>query len=335
VITRAKASSIIESLLLGIELPPIFIFHRKNGEREVIDGQQRLLACIAFLGTSYWNEHGKLVKSQRHNFSLNLKNGILKDLDGMRYSNLDGEMQNKINNSLIRIVEIAEDQNPTFDPVDLFMRLNFKPYPIKDNTFESWNSFVNKKIIDRIKQIQTEYRHWIFITKRNERMYDEELITCLIYMQYKLNKEAISLQNIKQFMAIYVVRGHLLVRLANKADVTRVLMNPKNSEGFLTASEEFVNNFFGKIELILSSCYDKIEGMDEMLNSKSEARVRTYFRFYILWLLLAGIPISKCHSYHQSIKADITNMLNKVSKIKRLELFESQVQTLWKKYIDM
>lgn len=335
VINRLKASSIIESLLLGIELPPIFIFRKRNGEVEVIDGQQRLISCIAFLGTNYWNELGKLVRSQKHNFALNLKNGILKDLDGMRYNNLDEEMKLKISNSLIRIVEITEDNNPNFDPVDLFMRLNFKPYPIKDNTFESWNSFINKTIIDRIKFIQRENRDWLSVSKKNERMYDEELLTCLIYSQYKLNHEMISMESVKRFMAIYVVRGHLLVRLINKADVTEVLSNSKNMQEFMTTSELFERDFFGKIEAILSSCIDKIEGMDEMLNSKSEGKARSYFRFYILWLLLTGIPIQKCRAYHQLIKADVTTLLNKVSKIKRSEQFESLVQVIWHKYRDM
>ena len=50
VINRKKSSEIIESLLLGIKLPPIFIFKNKDGVSEVIDGQQRILSILAFLG---------------------------------------------------------------------------------------------------------------------------------------------------------------------------------------------------------------------------------------------------------------------------------------------
>lgn len=42
VINLVKSSSIIESILLDIKLTPIFIFKRKDGVSEVIDGQQRL-----------------------------------------------------------------------------------------------------------------------------------------------------------------------------------------------------------------------------------------------------------------------------------------------------
>ncbi len=41
VINIPKASSIIESILLGISLPAIFIYKRQDGVSEVIDGQQR------------------------------------------------------------------------------------------------------------------------------------------------------------------------------------------------------------------------------------------------------------------------------------------------------
>lgn len=43
---------------------------RKDGIREVIDGQQRLLSIIGFLGRSYINEEGIKVHSINHNFKL-------------------------------------------------------------------------------------------------------------------------------------------------------------------------------------------------------------------------------------------------------------------------
>ena len=61
VINKRKSSEIIESLLLGIKLPPIFIFKNKAGVSEVIDGQQRILSILAFLGRGYLNEKGEKV----------------------------------------------------------------------------------------------------------------------------------------------------------------------------------------------------------------------------------------------------------------------------------
>ena len=73
VINKKKSSEIIESLLLGIKLPPIFIFKKENGISEVIDGQQRILSILAFLGRGYMNEMGEDTKSKKDGFSLQLK----------------------------------------------------------------------------------------------------------------------------------------------------------------------------------------------------------------------------------------------------------------------
>ena len=57
VINITKASSIIESILLGIVLPPIFIFKREDSVNEVIDGQQRLLTILGYIGSEYIDEN--------------------------------------------------------------------------------------------------------------------------------------------------------------------------------------------------------------------------------------------------------------------------------------
>lgn len=67
VIDKKKASAIIESLLLGIKLPPIFVFKHTNGISEVVDGQQRLLAILGFMGQTYKDEKGKTVSQGKMN----------------------------------------------------------------------------------------------------------------------------------------------------------------------------------------------------------------------------------------------------------------------------
>lgn len=43
-----KASYLMESILLGINIPPLFIYKRKDKIKEVVDGQQRLLTILGF-----------------------------------------------------------------------------------------------------------------------------------------------------------------------------------------------------------------------------------------------------------------------------------------------
>jgi hypothetical protein len=45
-----QKSKLIESLLLGIPLPSIFVFEKENGKWELIDGLQRVSTVLEFMG---------------------------------------------------------------------------------------------------------------------------------------------------------------------------------------------------------------------------------------------------------------------------------------------
>ncbi len=69
VINLPKASAIIESILLGVMLPAIFIYKRQDGVSEVIDGQQRLLTILGFLGKEYIDDDGNIKLSKNQNWN--------------------------------------------------------------------------------------------------------------------------------------------------------------------------------------------------------------------------------------------------------------------------
>jgi hypothetical protein len=48
--TISQKSKLIESLLLGIPLPPIFVFEQADGRWELIDGLQRVSTILEFMG---------------------------------------------------------------------------------------------------------------------------------------------------------------------------------------------------------------------------------------------------------------------------------------------
>ena len=191
VINPTKASSIIESILLDIKLPPLFVYKRADGINEVIDGQQRLLTILGFIGEKYLGENNELKVSKNHSFNLR-RLRILKELDGKKFDQLTEEQQGKILDFQLYIIEIDENQNPYFDPIDLFIRLNDKPYPIRVNSFEMWNSWVDNSIIDEIKKLTKKLKPWFYLKQLSrkadrDRMESEELIASLIYLDYSLN----------------------------------------------------------------------------------------------------------------------------------------------------
>jgi len=58
-----QKSKLIESILLGIPLPPIFVFERESAKWELIDGLQRLSTILEFMGLLRGPEGGILPPS--------------------------------------------------------------------------------------------------------------------------------------------------------------------------------------------------------------------------------------------------------------------------------
>ncbi|WP_052737516.1 DUF262 domain-containing protein [Grimontia sp. AD028] len=221
-INVVKASAIIESIILGIKLPPIFVYINENNVKEIIDGQQRLLSIIGFMGEPYTDEDGSKRYANLNNFPLKrLK--ILKELNGSKYSELPNSIQDKILEFKLGVIEIESAFNEAFDPVDLFVRLNNKPYPIKENSFEMWNSFIEKDAIENIKSLTKSVSEWFFVKNMEtkgttDRMQNEELITMLAYISYN-NSERKNYKSVGFFLRA----GRINCRISDKKDISSLL----------------------------------------------------------------------------------------------------------------
>ena len=58
--SETQKTNLIESILLGIPIPPIFVSQRSNGVWDVVDGLQRLSTIYQFIGRLK-DENGTLV----------------------------------------------------------------------------------------------------------------------------------------------------------------------------------------------------------------------------------------------------------------------------------
>lgn len=281
-----KSAYLMESIMLGIKIPPIFIYKREDRVSEVVDGQQRLLSIIGFLGQSYLNEEGRKKSSQKNLYKLKgLK--ILKELNDCDSENIGEEFRDKILDFQLDVVEIDGEQNPMFNSIDLFLRLNTKPYPIKPNTFEMWNAYADKDTILSIREISEKYSGKVFRTQ-DTRMRNEELITSLAYMDYKRNLTENLLRNV---LNIYIRSGRVSARIKEKADITKILSDITNTDA--TNFENSVKN----VLLFIEKIYLLTNNDDSFLNvifahkSKSNSS-RTDQNFYFLFILLDKIDLN-------------------------------------------
>lgn len=337
---RKKSSSIIESLLLGITLPPIFVFKREDGVSEVIDGQQRLLSILGFIGKPYKDERFNEQYSIQNKFALDLKdNGILKgDLQGKRFDDLMVKDRNKILSSDLWVIDIKESQNKNFDPVDLFVRLNNKPYPISKDSFEMWNSFANRHLIDTIKNAVSHSDKWFYLRKNNARMDNESLFTTLAYFQYAFQQKGNALGDIvpERTMELFNIEKRISCRFRMRSEITKLMEQDENTD-FIYAINCLEFGFVRNVKTILS--YDEqtintnILGkrFDSLLNFESSKR--TQMMFYVLWILLHDLSTAKIASKKEVVFGQIKSIVSMLSDGSNVEQFKKEVNSFRSEYV--
>lgn len=326
VIDRKKSSAIIESILLGIKIPPIFVYKRADKISEVLDGQQRLLSILGFIQKPYLNVNNIMTKSNKDGFALNLKTGILNNLNSKAFKDLTNDEQKRIEDFDLWIIEINADSNPNFAEIDLFLRLNNKPYPIKNDTFEMWNSYISRDIIETIKSVYANYKDWFYIRKNNARMENENLYTSLAYFQYLWNNPTVDGQYEYDGIDIYKVGDRINFRVKSKNEISRILQDSTCKDGFLNAINDLEARFIRKLMILLSEDNFEISEinreLDEMITSDNMKR--THQSLYALWFFLFDIPLVSINNNKKSIIKDIrqlfASMVNALSKEAFLEL---------------
>ena len=96
--THAQASRFIESLLLGLPVPGIFLFKEPDTHKlVVVDGQQRLTSLLNFY-------HGTMGNKR---FTLK---GVDESLDGLTYDTLNEESRRTLDDALLHATVCQQDQ---------------------------------------------------------------------------------------------------------------------------------------------------------------------------------------------------------------------------------
>ena len=105
--TRPQASKLIESFLLNIPVPVVYLSVTQDGRYEVIDGLQRLKTAFDFLNNDF-----KLIGLD-----------VRQDLNGRHYRDLDAQAKRTLRNSTLRSFELSSDTDPNIHFL-VFERLN-------------------------------------------------------------------------------------------------------------------------------------------------------------------------------------------------------------------
>ncbi|MEU0275354.1 DUF262 domain-containing protein [Streptomyces sp. NPDC006307] len=154
---RAKASRLIESLLLNIPVPVCYFAENEDGAYEVIDGLQRITTISNYL-------EGKF----------ELKGiPVLSELEGKFFSELSQRDQRRLSGRTIRCIVITEDSDPDIK-FDVFERLNTGSARLGSQ--ELRNCIYRGELNDFLRNVsELPYFTGILSGVRNRRMDFEEL----------------------------------------------------------------------------------------------------------------------------------------------------------------
>jgi hypothetical protein len=207
--SKEKQSRLIESFLMNVPVPPIFLYEYEYAQYEVMDGLQRLSALNAFYkdtfeltGMEYWRE-----------------------LEGMTYSKLPAALRQRIDrrylSSIVLLYESSRDEKQAERLKQLvFERINTGGISLSAQ--ESRNAISRGPLNERViklartpsfckawgipepdeKEVTTgEIRQEVLEDGRYQSMEDAEMV--LRFFAYRQRTSAGSLRNIKPFLNAY------------------------------------------------------------------------------------------------------------------------------------
>lgn len=194
-----KASRLIESALLGIPIPVIYLSQEPDNKEYVIDGQQRLTSFFSFMD-------GKFPDGV--DFKLTgLK--VFQELNGKKYDALPDELQDDIRYFKLRTITFKKDsdQNLKFE---IFERLNTGSVALNDQELRNCIYRGQYNVLLRELSQDSDFTYLLGLKKPDKRMKDIELVLRFAafyhstYLNYKppmknfLNAEAEKYQNISK-----------------------------------------------------------------------------------------------------------------------------------------
>ncbi|QFT92033.1 hypothetical protein FIU86_04200 [Roseovarius sp. THAF9] len=171
--SKTHASRFIESLLMGLPVPGIFLYKRpEDGKNLVIDGQQRLKTLQAFYKGVFRETAFRLI-------------GVREPWNGLTYDDLDPDDQLRLDDSIVHAVVFSQESpKDSIDSIHfVFERINSGG--IRLSAQEIRNCIAEGAFTELTHKLN-EDKHWRKIFgKPSARSKDQELVTRVLALLEK------------------------------------------------------------------------------------------------------------------------------------------------------
>lgn len=109
---KPEASRFIESILLGLPIPSIFLANTQDGKKLIIDGYQRIMTVYDYMKKGVWRKDGKT-------FKLSNTEKINPKYRGKTYNELPEQDQRRLKSSTIHAI-VFEQKSPNDKDTSLY-----------------------------------------------------------------------------------------------------------------------------------------------------------------------------------------------------------------------
>lgn len=184
-----QKTKLIESILLGIPIPPIFVAQKTNGKWEVIDGQQRLSTILQFLGVLK-NDSGELQEPL-----VLIKTKFLPLLDGVGWNegkNLSDEQKITFKREKLNFTIIKEKSDDDTSKYEMFQRINTNGLQLSPQELRNCLLImINKQLYEDISNMSkvTDFINCFNLSdrKKEERFDIELVVRFILYNSFTLD----------------------------------------------------------------------------------------------------------------------------------------------------
>ena len=212
--SNSQKTSLIESILLGIPIPPIFVAEDDNGIWELVDGLQRVSTIISFFGEledALLLTGDENITEEDASTILNkwtLESGSLVDvLEGFNVDTLPKKLVINIKRAVCR-VEILRGESNTAMKYELFKRLNsggskLTSQEIRNAIYRGINPKLNL-LTEKLSKID-DFKILVSLSdQKKQELYDQELV--LRFIAFLNNIESIN-SNTERYLDEFMERS--------------------------------------------------------------------------------------------------------------------------------
>jgi len=236
----SKSSRLIESALLDIPLPVIYLSEGNDGKEYVIDGQQRLTAFFSFVDGRFPDGKDFALSGLR----------VFDELNGSTYRDLTDEQQDKIRYCKIRTITFRRESEADLK-FEIFERLNTGAISLNEQELRNciYRGPYNRLL--RELSADNDFKYLLGLKKPDKRMKDVELVLRFAaffhatYLKYKapmkkfLNNDMEEFQNISEEKAA-VLRN----AFKNSTAIIRSLLDAHAFKRFYRGGESNRNGYW-------------------------------------------------------------------------------------------